>query len=84
MTTDRDYCFNLDYGVLAAGLDDFCDGSQDFLQLPRLLSKFKEKELDHAAEAKKLFRHARNLQKKQPMWASTLQGSVLENRGLHT
>ena len=51
-TPDRDYCFKLDDGVPAAGLDDFCDGSQDFLQLPRLFSKFKEKELDHAAEAK--------------------------------
>jgi len=42
MTPDRDYRFKLDDGVSAAGLDAFCDGSHDFLQLPRLLSKFKE------------------------------------------
>ena len=56
MTPDIYYCFKLDNCLSAVGLDDFCDGPQDFLQLPRLLSKFKENELDHAAEATKLLR----------------------------
>ena len=73
MTPDREYCFKLDDGVSAAGLDTFCDGSHDFLQLPRLLSKFKENELDHAAGATKLLRRA-----------SMLKGGVLENRVLNT
>jgi hypothetical protein len=73
MTPDRDYRFKLDDGVSAAGLDAFCDGSHDFLQLPRLLSKFKENELDHAAESTKLLRRA-----------SMLKGGVLENRVLNT
>ncbi len=53
---DRDHHFNLDDGVSATGLDAFCDGLHDFLQLPRLLSKLKENKLDHAAEATKLLR----------------------------
>ncbi len=73
MTQDRDYRFKLNDGVSAAGLDAFWDDSQYFLQLPRLLSKFKEQELDRATEAKKLLQRA-----------SMLQGGVHENRVLHT
>ncbi len=84
MTPDRDYCFKLNDDVSAAGLDAFCDGSQDFLQLPRLLSKFKDKELDYATEAMKLLRHAKRLKKRQLNQASMLQSGILKNRVLHT
>ena len=33
-------------------LDSFCDGSQDFLSLPKFMSKFKE--MDHVKNVKKL------------------------------
>ncbi len=37
-----------------------------------LLSKFKEKELGHVTEAKKLLRRTKKLKKKQLTWASML------------
>ena len=38
--------------MYCAALDSFCDGSQDFLSLPKLISKFKE--MDHLQNVKKL------------------------------
>ncbi len=72
VTPDRDHCFKLDNGASAAGLDSFFDGSQDFSQLPRLLSKFMGKVLDHATESKKLLRCNRRLNKRQLTQASML------------
>ena len=59
--------FNMKKEVNDATLESFCDGSQDFLSFPRLMSKFKK--MDHVQNFKTLCQ-----------WLAILGDHLLDNR----